>query len=408
MEPTTLPSRWAHSADLSNLELESRLRRLALAEGKLLAVLLAYLAEFDLRRLAGSFGHPSLFYYCVRILGFSEAAAYKRIQAARAARDFPDILEELAHGRLSLTAVNVLSPHLARENLARLLSSARGKTTRELESFVASLAPRPDAPDLLRALPARKTTTGTETETPAPALQVELPSGGGKAALLSPVTKPEGILPEEALASPGSVGTPTPGAQRYEPPHPEALSDRRFLFRFTGGRTLLEKYERARSLLLGRAAGVGMETLFDAALEVLLERIDPDRRLKRRELRAASGSSTGSASRTACTTGVRPPGRRIPQSVKDAVWRRDAGRCSFVGPNGQRCPESARLEYDHIVPWAMGGRSDQPSNLRLACQTHNAQEARRVFGAATISAAIASARETRSSTENRPKGPRPS
>lgn len=383
MDTTTLPSHRTPSADLSDHELESRLRRLAIAEGRFMAALLSHLAEFDRRRLAGAFGQPSLFYYCVRVLGFSEAAAYKRIQAARAVREFPELAEELARGRLGMAAVIVLSPHLTRENLGGLLASARGKTIRELESFAASLAPRPDAPDLLRALPAGGMAAGSGERTPALAFQAEPTAGGGAGTAAAEAAPATG----EARAS---------GVPRFQPRHPEALSDRRFMFRFTGGRTLRDKYDRARALLLGRPAGAGMEALFDAALEALLERIDPDRRVKRREARAPTGSCVGPGGRAAGTPAVRRPGRRIPQAVKDAVWRRDAGRCTFVGPNGERCPESARLEYDHIVPWALGGRSDEASNLRLACRTHNALEARRVFGEATISAAIAGARKVRS------------
>lgn len=386
MDTSPLPSHRTPSAELSDQELESRLRRLALAEGRFMAALLSHLAEFDRRRLAGAFGQPSLFYYCVRVLGFSEAAAYKRIQAARAVREFPELVEELARGRLGLAAVTVLSPHLTRENLGGLLASARGKTIRELETLAAALAPRPDAPDLLRALPAGGTAAGGGEQTPALEFQAEATEGGGAGAAA------------EAAARRGTGEAQAPGVPRIQPRHPEALSDRRFMFRFTGGRTLRDKYDRARALLRGRPAGAGMEALFEAAVEALLERVDPERRVRRREARASAGSCPGPGGRAAGTPAVGRPGRRIPVAVKDAVWRRDAGRCTFVGPDGERCPESARLEYDHIVPWALGGRSDEASNLRLACRTHNALEARRVFGEAAISAAIARARKTRSAT----------
>ncbi|TBR18313.1 HNH endonuclease [bacterium] len=350
-----------------------------------MAVLLSYLAEFDRRRLAGAFGQPSLFYYCVKVLGFSEGAAYKRIQAARAVRDFPEIVEELARGRLSFTAVILLSPHLNRDNVGGLLEAARGKTSRELECLIASLAPRPDAPDLLRALPVGGTAPASGEPTPALEFAVGPEVGGGAVA-----------PPAAPVEAPGPEAGRTAPPARFEPRRPEPLSDQRFLFRFTGGRTLREKYDRARALLLGRAAGRGMEGLFEAALDALLEGIDPDRRAKRREARSSTASRVGAVRRAACAPAGRPAGRRVPQAVKDVVWRRDAGRCTFVGPNGERCPESARLEYDHIVPWALGGPSDEPSNLRLACRTHNDLEARRVFGDAAISAAVAEARKARS------------
>ena len=57
--------------------------------------LLQHLAEVRERRLHVAAGHSSLYRYCVAELRMSEDAAYKRIQAARAASDFPEILDRL-------------------------------------------------------------------------------------------------------------------------------------------------------------------------------------------------------------------------------------------------------------------------------------------------------------------------
>ena len=65
--------------------------------------------------------------------------------------------------------------------------------------------------------------------------------------------------------------------------------------------------------------------------------------------------------------------------MRDAVWARDRGRCTFVSPGGKRCGSRWDLEIDHIVPVARGGES-RPENLRLLCSRHNRLEAERVFG----------------------------
>jgi 5-methylcytosine-specific restriction endonuclease McrA len=70
--------------------------------------------------------------------------------------------------------------------------------------------------------------------------------------------------------------------------------------------------------------------------------------------------------------------RHIPAAVKRAVWRRDAGRCAFVGDAG-RCTETGCLEYHHVVPFAEGGTA-VVSNIELRCRAHNAHEAERWFG----------------------------
>ncbi len=62
------------------------------------AELLHHLGEVDVRRLYLEEACSSMFVYCVRVLHFSEAAAYKRIRAARAARKYPELLAALRRG----------------------------------------------------------------------------------------------------------------------------------------------------------------------------------------------------------------------------------------------------------------------------------------------------------------------
>ena len=76
--------------------------RLARGERETTASLIAHLAELDGRGLHVAAGHSSLFAYCTAVLGLSESEAYKRMEAARAARGFPVVLDRLGDGSLSL------------------------------------------------------------------------------------------------------------------------------------------------------------------------------------------------------------------------------------------------------------------------------------------------------------------
>ena len=114
---------------------------------------MAHLAEVDARRLYLGEGCSSLFTYCTQVLHLSEHAAYARIEAARAARRFPGLLDAIASGALHLTAVTLIAPHLTAENVDRVISAATYKTKRDVEELVATLRPQPLVSSSVRKLP---------------------------------------------------------------------------------------------------------------------------------------------------------------------------------------------------------------------------------------------------------------
>lgn len=294
--------------------------------------ILKRLAELERRRAVDRRGYPSLFAYCTRVLKFSEGGAMRRIQAARAASRHPVIYRLIARGDLTTTAVAYLEPHLTRRTYRDLLRRAAGRPTKEVKALVESLEPSAPPRDKVRVL--------------------------GSPAVESPAA----VVPASAAGAPreGELFVPTaPGAAS----HLEPDSPRRVEFTFAADAGLLAKVERAKDLLRHKYPFARFEDVFAEALEALLGRLEPGRR-------------PGKALPAKPT---RPGARRIPKRVRDAVWRRDGGACSFVGPAG-RCGARAFLEFDHVVPWALGGRSDDPENVRLLCRAHNQAEARRAFG----------------------------
>jgi hypothetical protein len=62
----------------------------------------------------------------------------------------------------------------------------------------------------------------------------------------------------------------------------------------------------------------------------------------------------------AAPAGGEPARRPIPQDVREAVWRRERGRCV-------RCGGKEELKFKHLVPVAVGGQ-DTPENIRLVCK----------------------------------------
>ncbi len=76
---------------LSDNQLLVHLQDLIQRNHGLEAELVAHVGEVDARRLYLEQACTSMFHYCVHVLHFAEAVAYKRIAVARAARKFPAV-----------------------------------------------------------------------------------------------------------------------------------------------------------------------------------------------------------------------------------------------------------------------------------------------------------------------------
>jgi len=156
------------AATLTDDALTVELARLAGREREATATFIVHLAEFDMRRLYEGAGYPSMFAYCRAVLRLSEDAAYNRIKAARAARDYPEISGMLAEGSLSPTTVRLLAPHLTLANHAALLAAGAGLGKQGVEELLARMFPRSDVAALVRKLPSRVGGAAVEARANAP------------------------------------------------------------------------------------------------------------------------------------------------------------------------------------------------------------------------------------------------
>ena len=323
---------------LSNRAVIAEVMRLAGAERQATAQLVAALAELDARRLYLSEGCSSLFTYCTTVLHLSEHAAYSRIEAARAARRFPVILDLLIHGDVTVTTVGLVAKALTEENHRDVLRRAVHKSKREVEELVASLRPRPDARAIIRKLPA--------------------PAVGEKDG------SPSSLRPASAESSPAGTA-PQHLTQRpvVERPVIAPLAPERFKVQFTVGRDTYDKLRRAQDLIRHSVPDGDPAVVFDRALTSLLAELEKAKIASTTRPREGSRPVSGS--------------RHIPACVRREVWKRDAGRCAFNGARG-RCAETGFLEFHHVRPFAVGGES-AAENIELRCRAHNQYEAKLFF-----------------------------
>ena len=137
-------------AALSDDELIERVMDLVACERRASAALVRSLVELDARKLYLREGCSSLFTYCTHVLHLSEGSAYNRIEAARAARRYPEVLAALERGDVTLTAVRLLAPHFTAANHLELLAAARHRSKQQIQDLVASLVPRLAAANAVR------------------------------------------------------------------------------------------------------------------------------------------------------------------------------------------------------------------------------------------------------------------
>jgi hypothetical protein len=271
------------------------------------AQFLGYLSEVDERRLYLP-EYPSLFEFCMEVLGLSDPSSSKRIQLARLSRKFPVVLELIGEGKLTMTNASLLARHLTEENHEKLLQQAQGKRKFEVERLVASIAPKPDVPDSVRPLPPTFASEGKPSYQPPPRRDVIKP-----------------------------------------------LSEKSTKFAFCGDDETLAMYRTLQDRFRHTNPKGEMGILVKEAFKLLLEKTDPAREPERKVSPKPPAKHS----------------RYVPEGIRRVVWQRDGGMCRQELPSGKRCKSTAFLELDHIIPWSLGGSSHDANNLRLLCRAHN-------------------------------------
>jgi 5-methylcytosine-specific restriction endonuclease McrA len=307
------------------------------------AELLADLGEIDARKLYVPAGYDSMYGFCVHELRMSEDVACKRISAARAARRFPSIFPAVADGRLHLSAVVALAPHLTPETGDELLAAATLKSRAAIELLLAQRFPKPDVPTLVMSM------------TPMVAAGEAAADVDAAPDLLS---APGRIVPSVSPSSSQEMA-PLPARAR-----PVPLSSGKYAVQFTMDEEMHNELLAVQALLGHVLPSGDVAEVFRRALCELRKRLEKQKFAKSDHSRPQRGAAKG---------------RHVPAAVRKAVWERDGGQCTFVSEKGKRCDARARLEYDHVDPVSRGGQATV-AGIRLLCRAHNQFAADRALG----------------------------
>ncbi|MBS1986060.1 MAG: HNH endonuclease [Bdellovibrionales bacterium] len=311
---------------LKDSELLSATKALVQKERTVTMEVLRHLQEIERRKLY-AFQFTSLFDYAVRELGYSEAAASRRIQAMRLMTEIPEIAPKIESGTLNLS------------NICQAQSFFR---------------------DLKRAQPEMALSKEQKTEVLA---QMEDKSAReGQKVILS--ICPPSVLPRER-------------ERMVSAEHTEV--------KFLIDQKLRESLEQVRALLGPKGAELSLSELVAEMARLSAERLSEKRFGKARvrvEHEAPSQNPGAGAGDhpvdQSATTDVRTqtPYKRtryISKAVKHRVWRAAGGKCTS-------CGSKHRLQFDHIQPFALGGDSTA-KNIQLLCSSCNIRRGIQSFGA---------------------------
>jgi hypothetical protein len=363
-------------------DLDRRLADLVRTERHLVVQFVVELAGFAKLELYRELGYTSLFHYCVRQLGLSKSSAFRRSEVARLIARFPVIADRLRGGRLSIRALVELREVLTEENHVAVLTRAEGKSQEEAQILAVEYRPKPVPRDVVRALPMPRVPFGpsvppvavavvpAETRMPPgpPEVVQALPMPGAPSAPSGPSAEPVPSVPPVAFAL-------VPAETRMPPLPPEVVKPltpelRRLNVTVTAD--FIDELEQVRVALSHQCPDGSFEQVVREAFKLVLER---DR--KRKALTDRPRPQTDRPRVQSNTPGEND--RYIPAAVKRTVWERDRGRCTWPMGDGELCGATHRLEFDHDLEVALGGKPTI-GNVRLLCKSHNLMKAEERFG----------------------------
>lgn len=305
---------------LTDADLLARAHRVYGRSRECNADLLRVLIVINERRLHLKKAHPSLFEFCIKRLGMSNASAHRFSVAARLAAEFPELVGRVERGEIHLSTLVQMRHHLTAENANELLELARGRTRYQVEELLAAVAPRPDAPSRMRKLP-----------------------------------------------TPRTAQSVAPVGRALEPLAPE-----RYRVQFTANRVTHDGIQHARDLMRHSNPTGDLDPVFEYCVRAGVERLEA----RQRGLLRQRGRRTTDRARA-------PTSRHVPRAVRRAVFERDGAQCTYHDDAGHRCSATTLLELDHVDPYALGG-SNTVRNLRVRCRPHNHYSAEQTFGKAFI------------------------
>ncbi|MCM0606381.1 MAG: HNH endonuclease [Xanthomonadaceae bacterium] len=320
-----------------------KLRALVADERRIGVEILDLLAECERRKAYTELGHDGLFSFCVKVLLFTEAQAFQRIQAMRAMRATPELKSKIESGVMSVSTVAQVQGLIRKERAQGIQRTASDR--RELFARFENKTAKEVKREIALVMGDRiKVRITLELDEEAELLWRELKeksahqTGGDELNLMK-------MLMKQWLGKKDSV---------LEGKHERVLK----VGEFKSGQVkefgeVIESNYRVES----------------GQLKTYSVKIPNTRRDISWSSKVGEEAKLPSIS---SSLNLKKMSRRIPISLQRQVYQRDLGKC-------MNCGSKYALTIDHIVPFAKV-RTHELSNLRLLCRNCNLGHGVKQFG----------------------------
>jgi 5-methylcytosine-specific restriction endonuclease McrA len=219
-------------------------------------------------------------------------------------------------------------------------------------------------------VPDGKAALPLDPPTPAKTETGSAPAAEDQSTRVTPRLAPAAALPSTSTAARFSAPAPPAAKPRTIV---EPLSEHRYRLQLNASTELKRKLELARDLVSHANPSGDLAVVVERALDLLIDKLERDRFARTDRPRPKDSPN--------------PNKRRIPNATRRQVVERDGLQCSYVSPDGERCPSRQFLQFDHERAWALGGKST-PENSRILCAAHNQFMAEQDFGREHVTHAI--------------------
>ncbi|MBW7875907.1 MAG: HNH endonuclease [Candidatus Cloacimonetes bacterium] len=250
--------------------------------------------------------YPSLFSYCVKEVGLTDAEAYNFLALYKKSKEIPALTEAIQSGEVSVSKLRHICPVINQENQSLWIEKAKSETNKKLIDEVAKVSPYTKKREVVK--PAGEGMKRLSLDVSPELMQTLL--------RLQEVLKLDNLIQVIEVAAKETL-------ERKDP---------------------VKKADRAEAREKKREADKeNGENCSENRADEIVSGAEPVARKER---------------------------KKLPMHLVHAVNRRDRGQCCYYGMRNNRCDSRHRVEIHHVTPISRGGKDTIENLVTLCHDHH--------------------------------------